>query len=327
MGIGIDTDIPFGLLGVGFPVNEAGVASGVIKAYPNLPVQMAAEGFTKTVAFSMWLNDLESSTGSLLFGGVDSGKYQGALTRLQLYPTKDEKTVDEFAVALTSVTAVSKSGTDKLGSSSFPAAVVLDAGATLSFLPPDLANQMYQEVGATVDSTTGKAAVPCSYTNAGGYFAFGFGGAGGAVINVSMTELVLGIVGNYTSGPHAGQTACRFGVVAAAEGQTLILGDTFLRSAYVVYDLINSEVALAQTKPNTTDSNISAFASLSATIPGATLAPNEANIAQGVVTAAPTSFAAAASFTATPASSGASRSAGVALAALLSIGLGVVNFL
>ncbi len=58
MGIGIDTDIPFGLLGVGFPVNEAGVASGVIKSYPNLPVQMAAEGFTKTVAFSMWLNDL-----------------------------------------------------------------------------------------------------------------------------------------------------------------------------------------------------------------------------------------------------------------------------
>ena len=58
MGIGIDTDIPFGLLGVGFPVNEAGVASGVIDAYPNLPVQMASEGYTKTVAFSMWLNDL-----------------------------------------------------------------------------------------------------------------------------------------------------------------------------------------------------------------------------------------------------------------------------
>ena len=268
----------------------------------------------------------ESSTGSLLFGGVDSGKYQGPLTRLKLYPTKDPKAVNEFAVALTSVTAVSKSGTDKLGSSSFPAAVVLDAGATLSFLPPDLANQMYKEVGATVDEATGKAAVPCSYTSAGGYFAFGFGGAGGAVVNVSMSELVLGAVGNYTSGPNKGQTACRFGIVPASEGATLILGDTFLRSAYVVYDLINSEVALAQTKPNATDSNVSAFASLSATAPGATLAPNQASIAQGVVTATPTSFAAAASFTAT-ATSGASRSVGVALAALLSVGLGVVTFL
>jgi hypothetical protein len=58
MGIGLETDIPFGLVGVGYPSNEAGVAEGTIDAYPNLPLQLVKEGFTNTVAFSMWLNDL-----------------------------------------------------------------------------------------------------------------------------------------------------------------------------------------------------------------------------------------------------------------------------
>lgn len=66
MGIGIDTDIPYGLLGVGYPANEAGVRAGKIQPYSNLPVQMVEEGFTNTVAFSMWLNDLGLSLPPLL---------------------------------------------------------------------------------------------------------------------------------------------------------------------------------------------------------------------------------------------------------------------
>lgn len=65
MGIGIDTDIPYGLLGVGYPANEAGVRAGKIQPYSNLPVQMVEEGFTNTVAFSMWLNDLGLSPSPL----------------------------------------------------------------------------------------------------------------------------------------------------------------------------------------------------------------------------------------------------------------------
>jgi len=329
MGIGIDTDIPFGLLGVGFAVNEAGVESGVLDSpYYNLPVQMVQEGFTKTVAYSMWLNDLAASTGTILFGGIDTAKFDGPLTRLKLYSTKDKSTINEFAVALTSVTAVSKSGTDKLGSATFPAAVVLDSGSTVSYLPADLAQEMYKEAGATVDSD-GTPAVPCAFRNSKAYFSFGFGGPSGAVVNVSMSELVLGLVGNYTSGPNKGQDACQFGVLAS--DAPLILGDSFLRSAFVVYDLINKEVALAQAKLNVTDSNVVAFASLSATIPSSTPAPNEDQIDQGIVSATPTTYAAAPGFTA---SSGASRLggrgvdfAGVTLAALLSLGVGFIGFL
>ena len=30
-----------------------------------------------TVAYSLWLNDLDASTGSILFGGIDTEKYTG----------------------------------------------------------------------------------------------------------------------------------------------------------------------------------------------------------------------------------------------------------
>lgn len=337
MGIGIDTDIPFGLVGVGYPSNEAGVEAGTIQPYPNLPLQMVNEGLTRTPAYSIWLNDLESASGSLLFGGIDTAKYRGPLTRLRLYPTKgDSTTINEFAVALTSVTAVSSSGTDKLASDIFPAAVVLDSGSTSSYLPPDLAQQIWAEAGVTLSSSGSSSSssssddipvVPCSYITSTAHFAFGFGGPNGAVIQVAMSELVLGQIGTFSAGEHNGQDACVFGIRAASSGSTLILGDSFLRSAFVVYDLANDEVALAQTVFNVTTSNIVPFASLSATVPSSTPAPSQAKIAEGVVTETPAHFTASRGFTSAAAEGLLGRGVGaVVLAVGMSVGVGLATF-
>lgn len=60
MGLGIDTDIAYGLVGVGYALNEAIVAGtqSASSAYPNLPVTMEREGLINTIAYSLWLNDL-----------------------------------------------------------------------------------------------------------------------------------------------------------------------------------------------------------------------------------------------------------------------------
>jgi elongation factor G len=60
MGLGIDTDIPYGLVGVGYALNEANVSDtqSASSAYPNLPVTMEREGLIETIAYSLWLNDL-----------------------------------------------------------------------------------------------------------------------------------------------------------------------------------------------------------------------------------------------------------------------------
>lgn len=60
MGLGLETDISYGLVGVGYAVNEAivGTTKSLSSVYPNLPVNMVDEGLINTVAYSLWLNDL-----------------------------------------------------------------------------------------------------------------------------------------------------------------------------------------------------------------------------------------------------------------------------
>jgi len=60
MGLGVKTDISYGLVGVGYALNEAivGNTQEASSAYPNLPVNMMQEGLINTVAYSLWLNDL-----------------------------------------------------------------------------------------------------------------------------------------------------------------------------------------------------------------------------------------------------------------------------
>lgn len=73
-----------------------------------------------------------------------------------------------------------------------------------------------------------------------------------------------GAVATYTDGT----PACLLGIQPAA-GRPILLGDTFLRSAYVVYDLVNNRIGIAPTNFNSTKTNIIPFASSGAPIPNA----------------------------------------------------------
>jgi len=203
-------------------------------------------------------------------------------------------------VAMTSLQAVSSTGTDSLTSTQFPIPAVLDSGTTLSYLPDDLAAQVWNEAGAVYSADIGVAAVPCSMADSKGYFSFGLGGTGGPLINITMDELVLdassGQAPTFTSGRYKGQTACEFGIQNLTSGPYL-LGDTFLRSAYVVYDLVNNQIAIAPTDFNSTTSNVVAFASSGAPIPSATVAPNQDEISAAASTTSTSSLSASSGFT------------------------------
>ncbi len=280
MGLGLSTSVSNGVIGVGYASDEAivGDTHELSSAYVNLPQNMVAEGIINTNAYSLWLNDLDSNTGTILFGGIDTAKYKGDLTRIQVQPTQPD-IFTAFQVYMTSLRATSSSGSDALSSRSFPISAVLDSGTTLTYLPDDIAEQAWKEAGAVYEPDAGVALVPCSLQNSGGFFTYGFAGPNGPQINVSMSELVVAFAPEgrsvaFPSGVYQGQTACTFGIQNTSS-DPFLLGDTFLRSAYVVYDLINNEVAIAPTDFNATGSNVVAFASSGAPIPSATLAPNQ----------------------------------------------------
>ena len=70
--------------------------------------------------------------------------------------------------------------------------------------------------------------------------------------------------------------------IAPSQGTTSVLGDTFLRSAYVVYDLANNEISLAQTNFNSTSSHVVEIGSGAGSVPDATSVTSviEASVSQ-----------------------------------------------
>jgi len=281
LGLGKDTSIGIGIMGIGYNTSEANTFTGNGTAYPNLPFAMVDNGLINSEAYSLWLNDLQSNEGNILFGGVDTAKYTGDLISVQVYPSSRSKQFSSFTVAFTSLSATSSSGTDQLTPSNYAAAAILDSGTTITLLPDDVAQAVFDELGATVSAQLGAVVVPCSLADNSGTLNYGFGGPGGPTIKVSVNDLVLPLVlrngrrPTYTNG----EPACQLGIQPAGT-KPVLFGDTFLRSAYVVYDLANNRIALAQTDFNTTDSKVVNFASAGAPIPNAKTAANEAAVTQ-----------------------------------------------
>jgi hypothetical protein len=260
----------------------------------------------------------ESSTGSVLFGGIDTTKYQGELQSITVYPSRARRAVTSFTVAFTSLSASSSSGTDVLTQPGFAVPAILDSGTTITLLPDDIANLVYEELGGKYYEKVGATLVPCSLAQNNGTLNYGFGGQGGPVIKVSVSELVLPLTLTNGETPrfNNGQTACQLGIQPAGD-LPILLGDTFLRSAYVVYDLVNNRIALGQTNFNVTSSNVVAFASSGAPIPSASSAPNEAAVTQtatGIpkVTAPGTATGADATATYNPTATGLNAASGFA---------------
>ena len=88
---------------------------------------------------------------------------------------------------------------------------------------------------------------------------YGFGGQGGPVISVLFSELALPLTdaaGNNVT-LTSGATACQFGIDVNNQADVPnLFGDTFLRSAYVVYDLDNKQIGIAPTIFGSTKSNV-----------------------------------------------------------------------
>lgn len=184
-------------------------------------------------------------------------------------------------MAFTSLTATSSTGTDQLTPANYAEAAILDSGTTITLLPNDIAQNVFDELGATVSQQLDAVVVPCSLADNSGTLNYQFGGSSGPTIKVAVSQLVLpltlpnGQTPTYTDGTEA----CQLGIQAAGE-LPVLFGDTFLRSAYAVYDLDNNRIALAQTDFNATGSNIVPFASSGAPIPSATEAGSEAAVTQ-----------------------------------------------
>ncbi|KAE9372441.1 acid protease [Stipitochalara longipes BDJ] len=274
MGLAYNSSSSTGVMGIGYSLNEASDDPRTEPdpfTYPSIIETMVSQGLINTKAYSLYLDDLEASSGSIIFGGYDTTKYQGTLSQLPIVgePLGNGTSVyQEFGVAMSAVGISGKT----LTNSSFADVAILDSGTALTYVAPDLMKLIIKDLGAVDDTkNTENIYVDCKLRNASTIFDFSFGGA---TIGVPASEMIFDLTGIFTTDPNAMPTlpftsVCALGIQGQAGGPPYILGDTFLRSAYVIYDLKNNLIGIAQTNFDSTKSNVVEFQASATSIPNA----------------------------------------------------------
>lgn len=274
MGLALESVRGTGLMGLGFRSNEA----AAIK-YPTVIENMVSQKIIAMPAFSLYLNDLQTSQGSILFGGVDTDKFHGGLATLpfQSLPASVSRTSDIVMYAV-QLNGFKVSGLD---TPAVNATAILDSGSTISLLPGDVVQAVWKEFGVMNVQGIPNPFVDCAKANLKDTsLSFQFTNK---TINVPIDEMVINNLASVQdqifSDPTLKQVfkgwsgVCTFGMASTSDfgissDQFVLLGDTFLRSAYVVYDLQNQQVGIAQATLNSTSSSILEFKAGSKSIPG-----------------------------------------------------------
>ncbi|CAM9023641.1 unnamed protein product [Wickerhamomyces anomalus] len=215
--------------------------------YPNFPQRLKSDGYISKIVYSLYPSEDPYTTSgdidiTLLFGGVDTAKYSGTL---EVFPLDSNY---DLAITLTGISTDISGQTSVASTQSLSA--VLDSGTTLQALPYNIVEQLAYNLGGSGETDSyGYFIVPCNY-GSDDHITYTFGTKN---INVPV-EAVVSSDGN-------GNCAL---AIEPTNGLT-ILGDTFLINAYVVYDLEDREIAIAQAKYTSTE-NIQPVIS---SIPGA----------------------------------------------------------
>lgn len=179
----------------------------------------------------------EKDHGSLLFGAVDHSKYSGQLQRVQMLNrfkimSKTSPVLPE--IALSSILGDGFSVRRRI-------AVSLASRNSGNTLPEAYTSELGKRLNGTLNSY-GYWAVSCDLQDVDDKIVFDFSGA---KIKVPVSDLVV----ESESG-----SSCFLNI--RTDEMFPSLGDSFLRNAYVVYDMEDYEVALAQAADGSSEVNI-----------------------------------------------------------------------
>lgn len=256
------TNMTDNIFGVSFINDETttefnGDSGQASNTYPNYPVSLKQDGFINTISYSLYLNSLEGQEGNILFGGVDHAKHTGTLG---LMPVVNIywwiATPPSFVVMLNEIN-LSSNGTSCPLVTDFAYPVLLDSGSSLAILPNETVGAMADAYGFTWNEHDAFYEGSCTPVLDFDSFEISFSGV---KVNIPADSLL---------GPYASNGGCILAVQIGENHQDFLLGDNFLRSLYVVYDLENYQVAIAQAN-YTDESDVEEIIS---TIPSATTAP------------------------------------------------------
>ncbi|QBZ65888.1 hypothetical protein PoMZ_12855 [Pyricularia oryzae] len=220
-------DLNEGIMGLGY-------GDGVNLRYNNMVDSLFLQNVTKSRAFSVALGSAEASnSGVISFGGVDTKKFSGKLGQMPILGPQGKEEIRRYWVPMDSI-AMSKNGGNKTYSGgNIP--IVIDSGSTLSYLPSSVVTAMAMDANALWNSEGGVYFVKCDKMPADASFDFSFNN-GSFRISVPWRNFFWNTGGN----------TCVLGAVPIKSGSvTALLGDSFMRSVYTVFDQTSNMVFMA----------------------------------------------------------------------------------
>jgi Eukaryotic aspartyl protease len=255
-----------GILGVGYNTNEA-----TDSAYPGVLDQMVAQDLINSRAYGLWLNDggkrlwsflrhgkhwltetVDAISGSIQFGGIDIEKFSGMLKTVDFVPDADTGKITSPTIQLTSLAITKNGDSNSLTDSQQKMSVVLDPHTDSTYLPISVMDSVADALGGRKKGQWADdyMVVSCSAITPNMTLDFGFGGSDGPLIQVLLYRNIVNV--DY----EADVCSLRFANNGAEPGYNYILGNSFLRSVYAVFDLDNDQVSLAQARLNLTSSSV-----------------------------------------------------------------------
>ncbi|KAI5356986.1 Putative aspartic peptidase A1 family, aspartic peptidase, active [Septoria linicola] len=256
------TGYAIGLMGLGYSNNEA--VTSVRNIYPNMPEVLKGAGEIASRLYSVFLNDADADSGTILFGGIDRSKYTGELATVNFLPQyfDGQENGLNFITTVTGANVTANGNTQQLWSGgsdgveaytrSDPALpVLLDTGSTAWSIPARYYSEYIAPNFPFVDQS---GACSCEYRKSGPSLSLEF--AGKIAINVTPDQFIIPLIDPTSRKPipysrRGNDEACVFLLSPDNSGQPfLTLGDAVLRSMYVVFDLDNGQGSIAQAAKN-----------------------------------------------------------------------------
>ncbi|XXG96356.1 hypothetical protein Hte_002638 [Hypoxylon texense] len=250
--VGLDTTLPLPNLRVGVSQWSEYIWAGVLgvsygkawnTGYPTLLDLLVIYGYVAVPIFSLGVGyQGGGSPSDIIFGGVDRKKFRGYLEPLEIYPYPYQQLKlygqAGYRVNLTSL-GITPPGQNEISltDSNFVHNVLIDSGSTYTYLDGDLVAEIAIALNAYTDDQ-GVYRVPCESRNLDGSVNFGFNYYN-IVIRVNYADFIVDF-----------DSYCALGVQPADTGDgTWVLGTSFIRAAYLVFDQQNDAVWIAQYLP------------------------------------------------------------------------------
>ncbi|KAK6540267.1 hypothetical protein TWF694_009080 [Orbilia ellipsospora] len=206
--------------------------------YPSFLEVMQSQNLINTPTFGVYLGDLrgKDDTGkSITFGGIDTLKFK--------LPLKTVSSKNGYTLDLIGVNLIGDNGlnTTEIATGGSPQSVTISFSTPSIFLPTDIFNDIMNFLGASESNDYDIRKLPAE--NTGIEFVF----RDDLRIFVPFSQMILPDTYNpgwYTT------------LIQEDTDGGFYLGSPFFRAAYVFYDYANSEISIAPSILNVTNSNI-----------------------------------------------------------------------